>query len=110
MPAWRRHLGGFFAARPRLAWSGASFVGVAAAVLLTAGTFGLWPGGSPRASRRHVRPTAPVAEDVEPSTDVAAPGGTTIRAEDAAVIVHLDELTETNDNAVWLDDDDESAS
>ena len=108
VPAWRRRLGELFVTRPRVAWSGVSFAAAGAAVILVAGaTFGRWSG--PWAPR----PAPPAAAlGVRGRVDdptVTLPEGT-VRESDVGVIADLDELTDSNENHVWLDEDDESAS
>lgn len=113
-PAWRRRLAEIFATRPRVAWSGASFVGAAAAVVLTLGVFGPRSGGPAATVLRPSFPevlaagTTPVSDDPT-ATAVGTPEGT-VRESDVGVIVDLDELTDSNENRVWQDEDDESAS
>lgn len=93
-PAWRRRWEALVpVSRPRFAgWPGVSYASVAAAVFLTLGTFGAW-------SRNNFQRARPAAPSVE-----------TLPRNDAEVVAHLDELTETNENVVWLDEDDDSAS
>ena len=109
VPAWRRWLSALFVTRPRVAWSGVSFAaaGAAAMILAAGGTFSWWsvpwaPRPAPPAAALEVRgmvndPTFALPERA-------------VRESDVGVIADLDELTDSNENHVWLDEDDESAS
>lgn len=127
VPAWRRRLAELFATRPWVAWSGVSCVGAAVVAALTLGGFGVRSGGpaavAAASGGRGPEPSAevlvagktPVAEEdpagaaTAAAAAVGSPGGA-VRESDVGVIVDLDDLTDSNENRVWQDEDDESAS
>ena len=104
VPVWRR-LGELFATRPRIAWSGASFAAAGAAMLLAVGTMGRW--AVPFAPH-HFAPAA-VTEGKSMVEPADLPQGE-VRESDIHIIADLEELTDTDENHVWLNEDDESGS
>ncbi len=113
VPAWRRRWDAMVATRPRVSWgiwSGATFAGAAGAVtVLAVGTFTRW--SSPGATTHQAAPAVvATAAAGNPGEEPAGVPEGAVREGDVSVIADLDELTETNENRVWLDEDDESAS
>lgn len=120
VPGWRRRWDALVAAAPprgfAWSWSGASFAGAAVAVLLTFGTFNRWSGPTSGSRRHHhdgapgmAAATAPERNSVDGSAAQPQERGA-VRESDVNVIADLDEVTESNENHVWLDEDDENAS
>lgn len=116
-PAWRRWLAERLLAPPArtipgrrkktsmVAWSGASFAGVAAAAVLATAIFGLRP--VPSAHHRHhrSRPSLQPPPATETPDAAGLDDGTFLRDGDVGVIADLDELLDSNEYRVWQDDD-----
>lgn len=99
-PAWQRWLGGLLAGR-RLGVA----AGATCALLLTAASVGLLPSRAARRAHRRAALSSPALPAISGVSPVPAAVDESLSEKDLRVIADLDETLDSEENGVWLDDD-----